>query len=867
MSIKNISLFLIITIMLLIFPVYAHAAFSLIGSNSFNGTVSVAMPITDLQISGTGTEPIPVKLRVSSGSLAMSTTTGLTFDGSSTGAEIYFSGSLANLNNALATLTYTRGSTGTDTLEVSLVNRGEVFFSDNNHLYKFISGSISANEALTDAQNQTAYGATGYLATITSEAENNFVAARLQGDGWMGASDVTSEGDWKWISGPEAGTSFWSGLSGGAAVGGMYENWATGEPNNAGNEDCGQFYITTGMWNDLPCSSVNLAGYVVEFGAPGNMPTVAAKNISITTNSNPTVSSFIPSDNATNTTLTSNLIITFSQNINKGTGNIEIKKSSDDTTFETIDVTSGQVTGQGTNTITINPNNTFQESTSYYVNIQGTTFQNATNNYYAGIANASTWNFTTGDFTNPTISNVTSSSITDTAATITWDTSENASTRVRYGLTNAYGSQTAETDTSPRLTTHAASLTSLLSCTTYHFAAVSVDNATNTSTSIDNTFTTTGCPANSTPTNSTTEEIVISSGGSETLQENNSEITIDVPADVTTGASSLVIQIKAVDSTPILSSYGKPTTSPQEVGDIVFDVTAIINGTTILDTFDSPVTISYQYSESEITRLDESTLWLYHYHNSAWKKLDNCNLNTMANTISCTTDGFSIFGLFGQSHDTSNDPKWSPSVGNQSFAPICNAPKPNSTPDLFQIDTNSTQAKLYFTPLHHTVTNYYISYGYAPNELRFGTFTDLGANTGVLSYTVNKLSPNLTYYFKIRPHNDCMPGDWSNEIKVTTTSNQNGGNAYYKSYQPHKLAIFPSFVNGVSTKYIIPDSNQSAVLGAQNSCEYIVQSGDSLWTIAKQKLGSGTNYTSLMSQNNLTSDFINVGMKLMVGCE
>lgn len=257
----------------------------LTGGSAATGYSNSAMPITDLQVAGTGNPTVPVKLRASSGTLAMSTTTGLTFTGSSTGSTLQFSGSLTNVNNALATLTYTRSGTGTDTLEASLVNAGEVFFPDNNHLYEYVSYSATWNNANTNAQTRTKYGATGYLTTITSQAENDFVAARLLNAGWMGASDAASEGDWKWVTGPENGTSFWSGLSGGSAVSGRYSNWGSGEPNDAGGEDCAQFLTGgSGKWNDLPCSTFSLPGYVVEYGSDSSPIEISSLNISITTN-------------------------------------------------------------------------------------------------------------------------------------------------------------------------------------------------------------------------------------------------------------------------------------------------------------------------------------------------------------------------------------------------------------------------------------------------------------------------------------------------------------------------------------------------------------------------------------------------------
>lgn len=264
-------------------PVLA-AGETLTGSTTASGFSGSQMPINDVQVVGSGNPTVPVKLRVTSGTLSMTTTTGLTFTGSSTGSTLQFSGSLSDVNTALSTLRYLRNSTGTDTLEVSLVNAGEVFFPDNGHLYEYVSYTATWNNANTNAQTRTKYGATGYLTTVTSASENSFVAERLLNAGWMGASDSSVEGDWKWVTGPESGTSFWSGASGGSTVSGRYANWGTGEPNNSGDEDCAQFLTGgTGKWNDLPCASTTLPGYVVEYGSPSSPISIATHNVSITT--------------------------------------------------------------------------------------------------------------------------------------------------------------------------------------------------------------------------------------------------------------------------------------------------------------------------------------------------------------------------------------------------------------------------------------------------------------------------------------------------------------------------------------------------------------------------------------------------------
>lgn len=382
-------------------PAYA-SVWSLEGSSAFSGSVGVTIPITDLQIGGGNpTDVIPVRLRVTNGSLSMGTTTGLTFTGPTSGATLHFSGTRSDLNTALLTLGYTRGSAGSDTLEASLVEFGEVFFEENGHLYKYISFVGDWIQAKADAESQELYGATGYLTTITSANENEFVRLRLSNAGWMGASDTAVENEWRWATGPENGTQFWQGLSNGSVVGGMYANWGTGEPNNSGNEDCGQFLAGgSGKWNDLPCTGFSLPGYVVEFGATGDMPEVEAKNISITTVAAPTALSFSPLDNATSVSPNTTLTINFSQQIFLETGEISIRRGDTDALVQSIPVANLTLIGGGTG-VEIDLLSRLEDMTEYYIQVPSTAFRNAGNNFYSGIDSKTVWNFTTGDETAP----------------------------------------------------------------------------------------------------------------------------------------------------------------------------------------------------------------------------------------------------------------------------------------------------------------------------------------------------------------------------------------------------------------------------------------------------------------------------------
>jgi methionine-rich copper-binding protein CopC len=105
----------------------------------------------------------------------------------------------------------------------------------------------------------------------------------------------------------------------------------------------------------------------------------------------PTVTSYSPADDASSVLITSNLILTFSEPIQKGTGNILIKEGG--VTTQTIDVSSAAVTVSG-NTATINPSD-LGYSAAVNIEIATGAFTDIANNNYAGISDAATWNFTT----------------------------------------------------------------------------------------------------------------------------------------------------------------------------------------------------------------------------------------------------------------------------------------------------------------------------------------------------------------------------------------------------------------------------------------------------------------------------------------
>jgi hypothetical protein len=123
-------------------------------------------------------------------------------------------------------------------------------YEENGHVYTYVSTSRTWADAKTSAEDTVYDGMKGYLATITTEGENDFIQDDVlygSGSWWFGGSDAEVEGTWKWVTGET-----WS-----------YTNWASGEPNNVSNEDAVEFIASSGQWNDN--RDYRTRPYLVEF--------------------------------------------------------------------------------------------------------------------------------------------------------------------------------------------------------------------------------------------------------------------------------------------------------------------------------------------------------------------------------------------------------------------------------------------------------------------------------------------------------------------------------------------------------------------------------------------------------------------------
>ncbi len=242
-------------------------------TNMNNATISISPIVTEDVLS---VDDLPVGLSSS-------------WDNSTKILSISGSGSASDYQTALRNVKFETSAAAEDTRTIDFILGDGIglMIDGEQHYYEVIDngGSISWDNARSAALAKRFGLAQGYLATVTSQNENDYLAEKVSADTWIGAADSETEGIWKWMDGPEAGTQFWesdlnAGTSSttnyGSAVNGEYANWWTNEPNNAygsTGEDCAHMYGSNssqpGYWNDY-YNNYSVQYYIIEYGGDGS---------------------------------------------------------------------------------------------------------------------------------------------------------------------------------------------------------------------------------------------------------------------------------------------------------------------------------------------------------------------------------------------------------------------------------------------------------------------------------------------------------------------------------------------------------------------------------------------------------------------
>lgn len=151
------------------------------------------------------------------------------------------------------------------------------YFSETGHYYDVVGhpGGITWFDADAASQSLRYLARKGHLATVTSQAENDFITANVMPKRpekfyWLGGYQPPDAdepaGDWQWVTGET-----WD-----------YTHWNPGEPNGVAEdwlEIYGPLVPETGYWNDLRWGWENwendpylVGAYIVEYEGPAFFP-------------------------------------------------------------------------------------------------------------------------------------------------------------------------------------------------------------------------------------------------------------------------------------------------------------------------------------------------------------------------------------------------------------------------------------------------------------------------------------------------------------------------------------------------------------------------------------------------------------------
>jgi len=143
------------------------------------------------------------------------------------------------------------------------------YSAETAKFYKTVSTVADLATAQANAASITLDGVAGQLLTIRSATEQQLAesfASIAGGDIWLGATDATVEGEWRWLAGVSEEDQFWQCEDDGFSPGGVYSNWSAGRPDSgSGNEDAAKLRVSDGLWDDY--QSGDTARYIVEWDA------------------------------------------------------------------------------------------------------------------------------------------------------------------------------------------------------------------------------------------------------------------------------------------------------------------------------------------------------------------------------------------------------------------------------------------------------------------------------------------------------------------------------------------------------------------------------------------------------------------------
>ena len=146
------------------------------------------------------------------------------------------------------------------------------------------------------------------------------------------------------------------------------------------------------------------------------------------------------------------------------------------------------------------------------------------------------------------------------------------------------------------------------------------------------------------------------------LNPNDSSLDIDLPADVLSSGEGVEMTMYSVFEETVTTD--KPLPSGKLGADIFYNISfKKVSDNSTVSSFDKTVTLTFYYTDSDISGIDESALAAYRWNGSEWVILGDNIVDVSLNKVTASTLAFSLFGIFGEEEEEEEEEEPPPSGG------------------------------------------------------------------------------------------------------------------------------------------------------------------------------------------------------------
>lgn len=130
------------------------------------------------------------------------------------------------------------------------------------------------------------------------------------------------------------------------------------------------------------------------------------------------------------------------------------------------------------------------------------------------------------------------------------------------------------------------------------------------------------------------------------INPNGTKCDIDFPEDALSSGDQIEMNMYSTSESVVVSN--QPLPSGKLAADTFYNFSFTkVSDSSEITLFDSAITLTFYYTDTDISGIDEATLVAHRWDGTSWVAISNSTINTANNTVTITTQLFSFFALLG----------------------------------------------------------------------------------------------------------------------------------------------------------------------------------------------------------------------------